>query len=183
MINHFSANFLLKKPLETQNPPCDARNEDGDDNGNEESVTALLHAVDEIHAEERGYQRGKHEDDGDRREGTHGGVHVVVDDAGIGVHRRFQDVRIDGGSLAGLRHLDVDVLDEVGVQLVHLQLELQFLQQRLVASDGGDEVGERVLQARKADEALVVDIVVQIVLGLLDEGADLLEPLQVPYGA
>jgi len=64
-----------------------------------------------------------------------------------------------------------------------LQLEFQFLEQVLVAADGGDEIGERVLQARQSDKAFVVHLVVEIVLGLLDEGVDLLESFQIPHRA
>ena len=111
----------------------------GDDNGYEqcyeESETAVLHTVDEVHSEERRYKRRQHHDYRHGRERTHHGVHVVVDDAGVGVHRRLKNVRIDVGSLACLRHLDVYVFDKVGIQLVHLKLELQFGEQRLVATD------------------------------------------------
>ncbi len=151
--------------------------------GDAKSVRAVLHAVDEVHAEQGGDQRRQHHDDTDTEvKRTHRGVHVVVDDARIGVHRRFQDVGVDAGGLSRLRHLDVDVLDEVGIQLVHLQLELQFRQQVLVASDGGDEVGEGVLQTCQSYQALVVHTMVEVALRLLDEGVDLLESFQIPYG-
>jgi hypothetical protein len=39
------------------------------------------------YAEEGGYQRWQHHHDADTGQGTHRGVHVVVDDARIGVHR------------------------------------------------------------------------------------------------
>ena len=62
-----------------------------------------------------------------------------------------------------------------------MQLEFQLLQQVFVASDRGVEIGERVLQARQSDEALVVHRVVEVVLGLVDERVDLLQSLQVPH--
>ncbi len=154
----------------------------GDNQGEGKSVRAFFHAVDQVHAEEGGNQRWQHHDDTDTGQGTHRGVHVVVDDARIGVHRRFQNVGIDAGGLSRLCHLDVDVFDEVGIQLVHLQLELQLRQQVFVASDRGDEVGEGVLQAAQSYQALVVHAMVQIALGLLDERVDLFQSLQIPYG-
>ena len=165
-----------------QNPPCGARNDDGYEQGEGEAEGTVLHAVDEVHAEERRDQGGEHHDDTHGGERTHHGVHVVVDDTGVGVHRRFEDVGIDAGGLARLAHLDVDVLDEVGVELIDLELELQFGQQVFVAADGGDEVGERVLEPGESDQALVVDLLVEVLLRLLDQGVDLLESFQVPYG-
>ena len=109
-----------------EEPPCSARNTNRNEEGKDESVGVLLHAVDQVHAKERGNERGEHHDNGDAGERTHHCVHIVVDDAAIGVHRRFQDVGVDAGRFACLRHLDVDVLDKVGVQLVNLQLELQL---------------------------------------------------------
>ena len=103
-----------------QERPGDAGDDDGDDQGDDESERCCLHAVDEVHTEHRGDERRNHQDDGDRRERTHHGVHVVVDDAGVGVHGRLEDVRVDGGGLAGLRHLNVYVLDKVVVQLIDL---------------------------------------------------------------
>ena len=165
-----------------ENEQADDRNTHRKDNGNDETYGVVLHAVDEVHTEERCYQRGQHEDDGSRGQRTHDGVHVVVDNRLVGVHRRLQDVGVDAGGLACLRHLDVDILDEVGVQLVYLQLELQLLQQVLVASDGGVEVGQRVLQTGQSDERLVVHLAVQVALGFLDEHRYLLQALQVPDG-
>ena len=106
----------------------------------DEAEAVFLESVYEVHAEERGDERRQHHDDRHGGERTHHGVHVVVDDGRVGVHRRLEDVRIDVRGLTCLRHLDVYVLDKVGVQLVHLQLELQFGKQRLVASDGCHEV-------------------------------------------
>ena len=59
-----------------------------------------------------------------------------------------------------LRHLNAHVLDEVGIELVHLQFELQLLQQRFVSANRSDEVGERVLQPAQPDEACVVHLLV-----------------------
>ena len=130
-----------------EKPPSHARNHERNHDGKDKSPRAILHTVDQIHTKHRGDERRYHHDNRHRGEGTHHRVHVVVDDAAVGVHRRLKDVGVDGGGLSGLRHLDVDVLDEVGVQLVNLQLELQLRQQRLVATDGGLEIGQRVLQA------------------------------------
>ena len=165
-----------------ENGPEEEGDEGGDDECDDESVLAVLHAVDEVHAEEAGHEGGEHEHNRHRGEGTHHGVHVVVDDARVGVHGRLEDVAVDVRRLAGLTHLDVYVFYQVGVQLVDLQLEFQFRQQVLVAAYGGDEIGERVLQTAQADKALVVDVVVEIALGLLDEAVDLFEPFQIPDG-
>ena len=171
-----------QQPLVAQYHPTERADGKRHDERDGEAPGIALQSVGDVHAIQRGDERGRHHDDGDRGQRTHHRVHVVVDDARVGVHGRLQDVRVDAGGLACLRHLDVDVLDEVGVKLVHLQLELQFLQQVLVAADGGDEVGERVLQPGEADEALVVHLVVKVVLGLLDERVDLLQPFEVPHG-
>ena len=174
--------FRSNQPLVAQQRPRDTADEEREDECHGEAEARVFHAVDEVHAEETGHEHGQGEHDGDRRERAHHGVHVVVDDARVGVHGRFEDVRVDGGGFAGLRHLDVHVFDEVVVEFIDLELELELLQQVLVASDGGLEVGERVLQAREPDEAFVVHRVVEVVLGLVDEGVDLLESLQVPHG-
>ena len=61
-----------------------------------------------------------------------------------------------------------------------LQLELQLLEQGLVAANGGDEVGERVLQPAQPDEAFVVHLLVKIVLCFVYKIAYLLQSFQVP---
>ena len=63
-----------------------------DEDGNAKTDGAVFHAVDEVHSEEGGNQGRQHHDDTDGRQGTHRGIHVVVDDAGIGVHRGFQNI-------------------------------------------------------------------------------------------
>ena len=103
-----------------EEPPAADGNEEGDDEGEDESPGLFLHTVDQVHAEERGDERGEHHDDGDRCQRTNDVVHVVVDDRLIGVHRRLQDVGVDISGLAGLCHLDIDVFYQVGVQLVDL---------------------------------------------------------------
>ena len=100
-----------------------------------ESPRTVFESVDEVHAERRRYECWQHHDYRHRREGTHHRVHVVVDDARIGVHRRLQDVGIDICRLPGLVHLDVHIFYKVSVELVDLQLEFQLLQQILVATD------------------------------------------------
>ena len=47
-----------------ENEQTDDRNAYRKDDSNNETHRAVLHAVDEVHAEKRGYQRGQHEDDG-----------------------------------------------------------------------------------------------------------------------
>ena len=69
-------------------------------------------------------------------------MRIVVDDTLIGVHRRLKNVGVDAGGLTSLGHLNIYVLNEVGVEFVNLQLELQLRQQVLVTSDGGLEIGE-----------------------------------------
>ena len=75
-----------------EEPPGGGCGAYADDEGEDEAEGLLLHAVDEVHAEERGNEGGEHHDDGDGGEGTHHRVHVVVDDGGVGVHRRLEDV-------------------------------------------------------------------------------------------
>ena len=103
-----------------EEPPGESCSADGNDEGEDKAKGFLLHAVDKVHTEERRDERGEHHDDGDAGERSHDGVHVVVDDALIGIHRRLKDVGVDARRLAGLRHLDADVLDEVGIKFVNL---------------------------------------------------------------
>ena len=112
------------------------------DNSNDETDRVRFHAIDEVHSEETGNQSRQHEDDGHRGQCTHDGVHVVVDNTLVGIHRRLQDVRVDIRRLPCLCHLNRYVLDEVGIQFVNLQLELQLGKQGFIATDGCIEVGE-----------------------------------------
>ena len=107
----------------SEEPPANARNANGEDDSDDESPGFGFHTVDEVHAKHRGDQRGNHHDDGDGGQGTHHRVHIVVDDTLVGIHRRFQDVGVDEGGFACLCHLDVDILDEVGIEFVNLQFE------------------------------------------------------------
>ena len=107
----------------SEEPPANARNANGEDDGDDESPGLGFHAVDEVHAEHRGDECGNHHDDGDGCKGTHHRVHIVVDDTLVGVHCRLKNVRVDKGGLAGLSHLDIDILDKVGIEFVNLQFE------------------------------------------------------------
>ena len=158
----------------TEEPPAGTRNANGEYDCDDESPGLGFHTVDEVHAEHRGDECRNHHDDGDGCKRTHHRIHIVVDDTLIGVHCRFQDVGVDEGGLAGLCHLDIDILDEVGIQFVNLEFELQFREKRLVASDGCLEVRERVLQTTEADQALVVHLLVEVALGLIHEHRNLL---------
>ena len=115
---------MLNQPFVTENPPCNPRNRNGNNHCEDESPGLTFHSVDEVHAEHRGHEGGNHHEDGHRGQRTHHGIHIVVDDTLIGVHRRFENVGVDAGSLTGLRHLNVDVFDKVCVELINLQLEL-----------------------------------------------------------
>ena len=134
--------MLLYQSLVAEEPPTHARYADGEDDGDDESPWFFFHAIDEVHAKHRGDQRWYHHDDGDGGQGSHHGVHVVVDDTLVGVHCRLQNVRVDERGLSGLRHLNVDVLNQVCVQFIDLEFEFQFREQSLIASDGGLEVSE-----------------------------------------
>ena len=118
-----------------QNPPAHTgyqyRNGDADN----KAVMRRFQPVDDVHSVNTRYQRGGHEHDVQRGKRTHGRVHVVVDNAGIRVHCRLKDVRIDIRRLASLRHFNAYVFDKVGIQLVNLQLKIQFVQQVFVAAD------------------------------------------------
>ena len=134
--------MLLYQSLVAEEPPTHAQYADGEDDGDDESPWFFFHAIDEVHATHRGNQRWYYHDTGDGGQGTHHGVHVVVEDTLIGVHRGFQNVGVDKSGLTGLRHLDVNILNQVCIQLVDLEFELQLREQRLIASDGGLKVGE-----------------------------------------
>ena len=155
----------------------------GKHEGEGETPLCGFHAVDEVHAEEAGYECGEHEYDVDAGEHLHDGVHVVVDEIGIGVHRGVEDVCVDVCGFACLTHFDAYVFYHVGVQFVDGEFEFQFGEQVFVASDGGDEVCEAVLQTTECDEVCVADFVVEALFCLVYAHADLLEPLQVPDGA
>ena len=117
---------LLEQRLALEVPPEDDDEYYRDEECQGEAPPYMLHAVDKVHTEVAGYEGGEHEDDAPRGHHLHDVRHVVVDDVGIGVHRRVENVGVDEARLAGLTHLDVDVLDEVRVQFVDGQLELQF---------------------------------------------------------
>ena len=173
---------MLNEPFVAEKPPCHCRNTHRNYHREEEAPGFFLHAVHQIHTEHRGDECGDHHDDRDGGQRTHHRVHIVVDDAGIGVHRRLQDIGIDAGGLSGLRHLDIDVFDQVGIEFIDLEFELQFLHQVLVAPDRGLEIGERILQTAEAYQTLVVHLTVEIALGLVDEHRNLLQTLQIPDG-
>ena len=86
----------------TEKPPATARNGYRKDDSNDKSPGLLFHTIDQIHTEHRSDERRNHHDDGDGGQRTHHGVHIVVDDTLISVHRRLQDVLIDTGRLPGL---------------------------------------------------------------------------------
>ena len=146
-----------------------------------EGPPGCFQPVDHVHSEDTGDERGEHEDDGHGGHLFHHRSHIIINNVGIGFHGGVQDVGIDVGGFARLVHLDGDVLNQIGVKLIHRQLELQFRKQRLVATDGGDEVRQAVLQSRKPDEVLVVNFLVEVAFRLLNENGDLLESLQVPH--
>ena len=133
---------MLNKPFMPEYEPCSDRNSHRKHHCEDKSPCRIFHAVYQVHTEQRGDERGAHHHDRHRRQRTHHRIHIIINNGRIGVHRRLQDVGVDLGGLGGLRHLDVHVLDEVGIEFVDLQFELQLLQQVLVAADGGLEVGE-----------------------------------------
>lgn len=170
------------KPLAfSEIPPTEYGEYGRDDDCNEESPSTLFHAVDEVHAKEACHEGWQHDDHVEAREQTHHLVHVVVDEVGIGIHGGVEDVGVYGSHFACLLHLDVHVFDEFGIEVVDRQSELKFREQSLVATNRCSEVCEAVLQARKACEVLVVDISVEVALGLLDEPVDLFQILQIPH--
>lgn len=89
--------------------------EEGEAKDKRESPPRVFHAVHQVHTIQTGNQGGEHEDDADGRHGAHHHTHVVVDDIGVGVHRRIENVGIDIGGFACLVHLNRDVFNEVGV--------------------------------------------------------------------
>ena len=179
---HFFSPFCLNPSLSLEIP----HKYDGDSNGKSEckweSPPCIFHSVDEVHAEEAGYQSGEHEYDTDTGEHLHHSTHVVVDDVGIGIHGGVEDVGIDVGGLPCLTHLDVYVLYHVCIQFVDGEFELQFRKQVFISSDRSDEIGETVLQSAEGYQIGIVHVAVQVLLSLVDEGAYLLESLQIPYG-
>ena len=100
--------------------------DDAADDDRSETVNRRFHTVQEVHAEEAGNQCGKHEDDAHRGHRLHRLRHVVVDDAGVGLHGGIENVRIDARCLACLTHLDVHVFNQVGIKFVDRKLHLQL---------------------------------------------------------
>ena len=125
----------------------------------------MFHSIDQVHSKQTGDQRGEHQDNGDTGKHLHDAAHVVVDNVGIRVHCGIQDVGVDIGGFSSLTHLDVDILDHVGIQLIDGQFEFQLREQVFVASDGSDEIGQTVLQTAEVDEVGIVDVLVEVLLG------------------
>ena len=126
-------------------PPKEEGQDDGDDDGEGEAPRTGLHSVEEIHAEQAGDEGRHHQEHGHERQRLHHRGHIIIDDIGVGVHGRFEDVGVDACHLARLVHLDADVLDEVGIEFVNGQLELQLREECFVATDGSGEIGQGVL--------------------------------------
>ena len=93
---------MLNEPFVAEKPPSHRRNSHGNNHGEDETPGFFFHAIDEVQTEHRRDECGNHHDDGDGGQCTHHRIHVVINDAGVSVHRRFQNVRIDAGRLAGL---------------------------------------------------------------------------------
>ena len=111
---------MLNKPFVTENPPCNARNCHRNNHGKDKSPGFTLHTVDEVHTEHRGHQGRNHHEDGHRCQRTHHRIHIIVNNTLVSIHRRLKNVRVDAGGLSGLGHLNIHVLNEVGVQFVDL---------------------------------------------------------------
>ena len=118
--------FCLDPFACSEEPPEAGGDHDADYHGEWEAPPDLFHSADEVHAEEACDECGEHEYDGYGGEHFHDSRHVVVDDVGVGVHCGVEDGVVDGGHLARLAHLDVDVLDHVGVEFVDGEFELEF---------------------------------------------------------
>ena len=147
-----------------------------------ESPPRSFHAVDQVHTEDTCDKRGEHQDDGDGSHLLHDARHAIVDDAGVSLHGGVQDVCVNVGSLSGLIHLNGNVLNKVGIHFIDGQFELQLREQRFVATDGGDEIGQTVLQTREPNQVLVVYLSVEVSLGFVHQNTDLLQALQIPHG-
>lgn len=160
----------------------ETRDGNGQQDYGREAPPYILNARDKVHTEDTGHQRGEHENDAHTRHLFHGARHVVVDDAGVGFHCRVENVGVDIGGFACLVHLDGDVFDKVGVEFVDGQFEFEFRQERFVATNGGEEIGQAVLQARESHEVFVLDFAVEVAFGLFDEHVDLFESFQIPHG-
>ena len=122
-----------------------------------------------------GYKRWQHQNNWHRGERTHHGVHVVVDNAWVGVHGGIQECQSRYSSF----------LVPVTSQYLRLQsgrhptrqfckLKLQLSQKVLVATNGCDEVGNRILQTTQSNQTFVVYTFVQVTLSLFNQCTDLL---------
>ena len=76
----------------TQQSPANQADTERDGKGDREAPVVLLQTVDHVHTVQRGDEGTRLHDDCHRGQRTHRVVRIVVDDARIGVHRRFQDV-------------------------------------------------------------------------------------------
>ena len=140
---------------------------DGDD-APEDGERALARDEREldVHAVGRGDQCRNREEDRHHGEILHHVVQVVVDQRGERIERAVQDVRVDGRRLQGLLELDERVLELVAVVLGERKLA------RRVGAGEGDRVGlegrrevdERLLDREKAQEDVVRDRFVQLLL-------------------
>ena len=140
-----------------EEPNKENGDDDGSGDGDGEPPRPMFHAVEQVHTEDAGDERGEHENDAHRGHRFHRLVHVVADDRSVGFDGRFENVGVDVGGFTSLTHFDIDVFDHIGVEFVDGEFELQFGKEGLVAANGGGEVRERVLESRKVDEIGVVD--------------------------
>ena len=85
-----------------------------------------FHATYQVHTKYTGYQRGEHQDNGDGGHLFHHARHIVINNAGVGLHGRVKNIGVDVGRLACLVHLNRYVLNEVSIEFVDWELKLQL---------------------------------------------------------
>lgn len=132
-------------PPEPHERPCrqGGRQQYNQQEGMGEGIQVDVH----VHAIEAGDDGGYHQRDAEARHAFHDVVHVVRDDGGEGVHRAGQDVAVDVHRVVGLAQLDDGIVQQFHVQHAGvLEDVLQPAYQHFVATDGGVEVDECLLQ-------------------------------------
>lgn len=113
-------------------------------------------SVGNVHAEKRGNQRRHHEHHRNDREAVDHQVQVIGNNAGIGIHRAVEDVRVHVRHGKGLRIIDDNVFEQVGQVFVAIDVQkirpLHFHFQQLVGIERVNEIyqaffnGEQLLQ-------------------------------------
>ena len=136
-----------------------------------------------VHAVETGDYSGYHQCDAEARHALHDVVHVVRDNGSKSIHGARKDVAVNVHGVVGLAQLDDGIVQQFHIQHAGvLEDVLQTAYQHFVASDGGVEVDERLLEFHQAQEIFVADAFLQFLFGIGHFVVNLFQVLQEPDG-